>query len=333
MADHNFAMTPEAANFSSDPGHAVITPLDHLTCIEVGGDDAQSFLQGQFTNDINEVSPAHGQLSSYCTPKGRMLAIFNVCQWQDNFLLILPADIAETTIKRLQMFVLRSKVEINTQSSISTIIGISGNAPESLLGGLNLNTPDNDYDVSCNKHSLCMKIPGVSSRYLLAGDETFTTHINDQDFSNAKIYPPSYWQWLNIMSGIPAITKVTQESFVPQMANMELINGVSFSKGCYPGQEVVARLHYLGTASRRMYRFESANDKSINAGDDIYMSDNGSNQSIGTVVSAVQEDGNKISGLAVLRVEAAQQNQLSIGSPTGLHATVLSLPYDIPVNK
>ena len=81
------------------------------------------------------------------------------------------------------------------------------------------------------------------------------------------------------------------------------------------------------------FHFFIINDKSINAGDDIYMSDNGSNQSIGTVVSAVQEDGNKISGLAVLRVEAAQQNQLSIGSPTGLHATVLSLPYDIPVNK
>ena len=116
------------------------------------------------------------------------------------------------------------------------------------------------------------------------------------------------------------------------MANMELIQGVSFSKGCYPGQEVVARLHYLGKASRRMYRVEANNNDEISAGDDIYQTDSESNQSIGKIVATVREDDNKLAGLAILRIESAQQ-LLAVGSPTGSSLRILSLPYEVTTGK
>lgn len=312
---------------------AAISVLDHLTCYAISGDDAQTFLQGQLTNDINEVTPTQSQLSSYCTPKGRMLAIFRICLQQDKYLLFMRKDVAESVIKRLQMFVLRAKVEIKEHSIANIIIGLTGELTDQMLDTLNLHRPTNDNEVAYADNSLCMKIPGVIPRYLLIGDETFITNLEKLDKSTVDVYASSYWQWLDIMSGIPTVTANTQESFVPQMANMELINGVSFSKGCYPGQEIVARLHYLGNASRRMFRIEISTDKTINPGDDIYQSESDSNQAIGSVVSAIKEDADKFAGLAVLRIEAAQQNKVSIGSPAGIPATIMSLPYEVPTEK
>lgn len=333
MVDSLIAIAMEPATFSTELDKAVLTPLDHLCCYEVSGEDAQTFLQGQLTNDVNEISLTLGQLSSYCTPKGRMLATFYICKLQDKYLILIRKDVAESVISRLKMFVLRAKVAINEHPATNVLIGLAGSSTKSILGALNLHQPNNDNEVTCTNNSLCMKVPGIIPRYLLIGDETFNTKIEKLDKSNVDVYTSDYWQWLDIMSGIPSVTAATQESFVPQMANMELINGVSFSKGCYPGQEIVARLHYLGNASRRMYRIEVSTDKAINPGDDIYQSESDSNQAIGSVVSAIKEDADKFAGLAVLRIEAAQQNKVSIGSPTGIPATIMSLPYEVPTEK
>ena len=324
----------QPSKFSTDLDKAVLCPLDHLSCYEISGKDAKDFLQGQLTNDIAQISSTQAQLSSYCTPKGRMLAIFYICQWQDKYLILLRKDIAESVIKRLQMFVLRSKVEINQLPSLEqSIVGLSGEDLSHHINTLNLQLPANDYEVFNTKHSLCIKIPGVIPRYILLGDDTFSESTNSLDQNNLYVFTKNYWQWLDVMSGIPTVTELTQEAFVPQMTNMELINGVSFSKGCYPGQEVVARLHYLGNASRRMYRIETTSSSEINSGDDIYSIDGKSNQSIGNIVSAIKQGTNEYVGLAVLRIEAAQQNQLAVGAPTGAITTVKSLPYEIPTTK
>ena len=333
VVDSLFANVTEPASYSTDLSSAVLTPLDQLTCYEICGKDAQKFLQGQLTNDVSEISPTRGQLSSYCTPKGRMLAIFYVCQFQDKFLILIRTDIAESVINRLKMFVLRAKVEINERPVAWIPFGLTGTPIEPILGELNLTAPDNDYEVVYSKNSLCMKVPGVIPRYLLIGDDAFINRVNNLDTSNVIIYTHSFWQWLDIMSGIPSVSEATQESFVPQMANMELINGVSFSKGCYPGQEIVARLHYLGNASRRMFRIEAPTDQEINPGDDIYQSESDSNQAIGSVVSAIKENAEKFAGLAILRIEAAQQNKILVGSPTGIPATIMPLPYEVPTEK
>ena len=315
-------------NFSVDLDQPVLIPLEHLCCYEVSGEDAHSFLQGQLTNDIEAITKSRGQLSSYCTPKGRMLAIFYICPSQDKYLIVLRKDVAETVMQRLQMFILRSKVTIKLSSNHQTLFGVAGPSIDSILNTLDIASPQQEYDVTCTENLHCMKIPGIVARCMLIADSSLVETIGQLE--NVATQSFFYWQWLDIMTGIPSVSASTQESFVPQMANMELINGVSFSKGCYPGQEIVARLHYLGNASRRMYRIETSTDAEINPGDDIYSTASGSNQAIGTIVTSTKESADKIAALAILRIEAAQQSQLAIGSPDGVPATVMPLPYDIP---
>lgn len=326
-------MNTQLTEYSTQLDKAVLMPLTHLCCYEISGADAQSFLQGQLTNDVNAVVANKGQLSSYCTPKGRMLAIFHICQVKDKYLLLMRKDVAEVVMQRIRMFVLRAKVEIIESTTFNSIMGLAGPAVESVLSTINLATPESDYDVTFTDDAVCMKIFGATPRYLIIGDENLNNSMENLANGIADTHTSAYWQWLDIMSGVPSVHASTQESFVPQMTNMELIDGVNFSKGCYPGQEIVARLHYLGNASRRMFRIESSTDANISPGDDIYQTDAKSKQSIGTIVSAIKENSNKTVALAVLRIEAAQQNQLAIGSPDGIPAVIMSLPYEVPTEK
>ena len=327
-------MTESILDTASTPDHFSIVSakpsvmvLDHLTCYQVDGEDAAAFMQGQFSNDINNVTASTGQLTSYSTPKGRMLAIFYICMRDDSYHLVISKDIAEAVIKRLQMYVMRSKVTIK-QSSNSLLFGICNDNDATVLNLLKLTAPEKDYQVSLNDSLLCMGITSVNTRYLVIGNELLSEQVNQLDPNVIDVFTNSYWQWQDIMAGVPNITSATQEAFVPQMANMELIDGVSFSKGCYPGQEIVARLHYLGNASRRMFRVETEHE--CNIGDDVYSE--GSEQSVGKFLSAIKQSENSYTGLAVLRVEAVNKGQLMTGSSTGKRLKIKSLPYEVPTD-
>ena len=318
--------TPD--HFSTDLDKPTLVNLNHLVCYQVEGEDATTFLQGQFSNDINAVTSSTGQISSYCTPKGRMLAILYICKRGDSYFLLTSKDIAEEVMKRLQMYVMRSKVSITVMYD-ALLMGVCGDTQAEILDTLHLTPIDSHYQVSANESFIGMNIPSINSRYLVIGNETSAQQLQKLDTKDVNIYSASYWQWLDIMAGLPSITSNVQEAFVPQMANMELIEGVSFSKGCYPGQEIVARLHYLGNANRRMFRISVEHSESINIGDDIYT--HGSDQPVGKVVSVINEADNKYSGLAVLRIEAAKKNQLAIGSASGNSIQIMPLPYDVPI--
>lgn len=317
-------------DFSSEITSTLYTELPETACYEVSGEDAQSFLQSQFTNDVNDISATQGQLNSYCTPKGRMLAIFYLCQWQDKYYLIIPKEIASTVMQRIQMYIMRAKVVITECADQLQINALFGEQANRTLAALNISAPTQDYQTSSFENGFCLRVPGIVPRYLVISNEQAAKELTSLVSDNLSASTPEYWQWLDIMSGIPMLYTETQEAFVPQMANLELINGVSFSKGCYPGQEVVARLHYLGNANRRMYRIRTSTNDNIKSGDDIYAADSEKNQAIGQVVSAVATNADEFTALAVLRVEAAENNQLAIRSLTGPKAEVMSLPYEIP---
>ena len=286
-----------------------------------------AFLQGQFTNDINLVDSNTAQLTAYCTPKGRMLATFFISRRYESYLLITSKDVAEEVFKRLQMYVMRSKVTI-TESPETLLLGLSCNDNFS-ADWLNLDLPQNNYQVTQDEKTQCIKIPGISPRYLIISNQALAKHINEvADNNPIDYYSHHYWQWLDIQAGIPMITLATQEAFVPQMTNMELIDGVSFSKGCYPGQEVVARLHYLGNANRRMFRITSNSSQELQAGDDIYSTS--SEQAIGKFLNVMKTGKNKYDGLAVLRIEASKTNSLSTSAKDGDAITLNDLPYDVP---
>lgn len=318
------ASTPD--HFSTDLDKPTLVNLNHLVCYQVEGEDATTFLQGQFSNDINAVTSTAGQISSYCTPKGRMLAIFYICKRDDTYHLLTSKDVAEEVIRRLQMYVMRSKVVITPMDNAS-LVGVCNDSQAKVLDTLQLTPTETPYQVSATDDCLCMNVPSISPRYLIICNQP-PEQLEQLNSDDINVYSHSYWQWLDIMAGLPSITQNVQEAFVPQMANMELIDGVSFSKGCYPGQEIVARLHYLGNANRRMFRLKATQEEAINTGDDIYTQD--SDQAIGKFLSVVHEGDNKYSGLAVLRIEAAKKNQLAIGSASGNSAQLMPLPYDVP---
>lgn len=323
----NNASTPD--HFSVDLDKPALVNLDHLACYQIEGEDAAAFLQGQFSNDINQVTSSNGQISSYNTPKGRMLAIFYICRRDNIYYLLTSKDIAEDVMKRLQMYVMRSKVTITPVPDM-LLLGICNDSQSKLQQSLKITATQNHYQTSVNDISICMNIPGVSTRYLIIGNQSLSEQLQNIDANNVNVFNASYWQWLDIMAGLPSVTSKVQEAFVPQMANMELIDGVSFSKGCYPGQEIVARLHYLGNANRRMYRIEVEQDEPVNISDDIYTQ--GSDQAIGKIMSVINEHDKMYSGLAVLRIEAAKNNQLAIGSASGNSVRIVPLPYDVPTD-
>lgn len=330
MANSYLEKITRPAQFSTDLSVITLANLDHLSCYEVSGEDATTFLQGQFSNDITNVTSSDAQLTSYCTPKGRMLATLQICQFHSNYFLILSADIAEEVIKRLQMFVMRSKVDISLADKYS-ITGICHDPSAVVLNSINLDTPADEYKCTTNESAICINIPGIQPRYMLIANKDAESKVTELDSETIQVFSHDYWKWLDILSGTPTINKSTQEAFVPQMANLELIDGVSFSKGCYPGQEIVARLHYIGNANRRMFRVHCQDAGNIKDGDDIYTKEG--SQSIGKVLSVIHHEDQTADALAVIRLEAVKQNQLVIGSSSGSPLEIKGLPYEVPLEE
>jgi len=300
-----------------------ICSLDHLGCIRATGADVQTFLQGQLSNDINQLQNAHVQLSAYCNPKGRMLAQFLVIPDQQDFLLLLPRSILEPTLKRLRMFVLRSQVTLTDASDDTVCLGIAGNAASSLLPSP---VPRQDYQLTQSDDILISQLPAPCPRYLLLCPPARATAIWQQATAQLLATDQHLWHWLDIQAGLPSIWPQTVEEFVPQMVNLELIDGVNFKKGCYPGQEIVARMHYLGKPKRRMYRLTLSAAPLPAPGTDIFEAQ-GDGQSAGKIVLA-EASADATQCLAVLKTDKAGAS-LRIGSPDGPAMTMASLPYSV----
>ena len=229
----------------------VLALLDNLRIIRVAGEDAQTFLQGQFSADIRDVSATRAQFSTYSTAKGRMLASFLIWQHEDNYYLLLSADIATAIAKRLTMFVMRSKVKVTLLDTPEVqVAGLRGSAPEQVLQAY-FTLQRQPLAVMQRDGDIAIALP--EGGYLLypALDSPLPALLQDVD---AVAVSAAAWAIRDIDAGIAWVTLATQEQFVPQMANMEVIGAVSFKKGCYPGQEIVARTQYLGKLKRRLYK-------------------------------------------------------------------------------
>jgi len=306
-----------------------IFDLSHLRLTGISGEDAEAFLQGQFTNDIREVSPHHHQMSSYCTPKGRMLANFRICSHGGQFILQTPADTQAALIKRLSMFLLRSKVTIENISDQYAVIGLAGECCAELLHRSFSNIPETPSD-AVEEHGISLlMIPGQSPRYILVGRPADMAPIWQECAQQATATNREQWTLLDIRAGIPTVYTDTVESFVPQMLNMQMIDGVSFDKGCYVGQEVVARMKYLGVLKRRMYLAKVETETPPFPGDELYSPlDTESTQGHGKVVmSAACSGGYEI--LAVVDSSSLENGDLHLGTESGPMLKFLPMPYQV----
>ena len=303
-----------------------LNDLSHYGLLQVEGEDALQFLQGQLTNDMRTVSETHSNLSGWCNAKGRMLASFRVLRRGDAYLLQLPAELMATVIKRLQMYVLRSKVTLRDASEQLARCGLSGECAPVLLQNQFPRIPAETNAVVQQGECSLLRLPGALPRFEVIGPAALLIELWEACESQAVRMGPAFWSLQEIRAGIPTVRPETVEAFVPQMANLQLIDGVSFTKGCYTGQEVVARMQYLGKLKRRMYLAHVASDTPPKPGDELFASGSQSGQGTGKVVDAQAADGG-YDLLAVIEIASAEGEDVYLG-PAGPKLTIRDLPYD-----
>lgn len=235
-------------------------PLSHLGLIEVSGADAESFLQGQLSSDLRELSPSRAQLSSFNSPKGRMLAVLHLFRTPDSTFLELHRSVLDATLKRLRMFVLRSKVTLEDASAHRGVLGLAGPGAATLLKDLGLPAPASALELAWAKDVAIIRRQGDNPRFTLCAPLEHLNELSRVLTGKAATVNGNAWKLLEIEAGIPTVYPETSDHFVPQMCNLDALGGISFNKGCYTGQEIVARVHYRGAIKRRMVKIRLAAD-------------------------------------------------------------------------
>jgi len=317
--------------------------LSSQTIIEVTGTDATAFLQGQLCNDIALVSPTQAQITGYCTPKGRLLALPTIVGFESGYRLLLPADVAPAFLKRLSMFVMRSEVTIKVlEDWVATAIVESSSAQPGTLeahlgalpvGALSTASAENVQLIRWHDDNSGAHIGKAGSksraRYLrlapVSDQLTLWQGADDVVKRSANV-----WRLSDISAGIPSITQGIVESFVPQMINLQLINGLSFTKGCYPGQEIVARMQYLGKLKRHMQVFKCSTATPVTHFTDSMVPggslSSGTDENAGIVVDAMPLSASAFLILAVTKVAAVDAGF----SVADIPLEALDMPYDLP---
>ena len=320
-----------AAGHSED--QVQLVDLSALSIIDITGTDATAFLQGQFCNDLNKVSATRAQITGYCTPKGRLLALPAVVGIADGFRLLLPASIKDGFLKRLSMFIMRSSVVVTERLDWVCTGLMSDTNGHTGVAGKHLGALPHaamDAATSDTQQLICWpsgRDTASAVRYLVLASVDDQVALWNACKPMAKA-DDAIWRLADIAAGIPSIGPQTQETFVPQMMNLQLIDALSFTKGCYPGQEIVARMQYLGKLKRHMRRFRLSPDATgevsvPQAGDSLQA---GEDADAGVVVDAVLGADGRAELLAVVKVSAAEATLSVSGQPL----LAQDLPYDLP---
>lgn len=317
---------PERERQAVASGH-ILCDLSHIGLIRLSGEEAAQFMQNQFTNDIMQVSEVRSQLNAYCNPKGRMLADFRTFKRGNDYFLSLPAEILEPTLQRLRMYVLRTKVQLTDDSDDLVHIGYHGPNAKEHLQTLIEQIPQQVDDCTTNAELTIIRVPGPAPRYEIYGSLDAVKPLWEQLTTDATLTGASSWSLLDILAGIPTVLTQTREAFIPQMANMDLIGALNFKKGCYPGQEIVARMHYLGKLKRRMYRIHIDGATPPPPGEDIFIKEAGKTQPAGKIVDAQPHPDGGSDGLAVLQISTAERKDIQLQTKEGARTTIGQLPY------
>jgi tRNA-modifying protein YgfZ len=302
----------------------LITDLSHFGLIKVSGSEAQTFLQGQLTNDVRQVTETESQLTALCSAKGRIIINFRLFKRDNAYYLFLPQESLEATLKRLRMYVLRADAKLEDASQHLSRIGVAGTTAH-LTDCLGFAPPTEIDGCITNEDITVLHIPGASKRYIVLSEnlENLQACLNQKSVE----FKAENWALLDILAGLPQIFPATAEAFIPQMVNYQAINGISFKKGCYTGQEIVARTQYLGTLKRRMYLAKIESSDLPEPSDPLYISNE--EQSIGKIVNAQRHpDGNMIV-LAVIPISSAESEAIHWKSQEGECLQLIDLPYSL----
>lgn len=304
IGDHNSPMTQTLQG---------IAPISHLGVIRVQGDDAASFLHGQLTNDFALLDMQHARLAAFCSAKGRMQAsMIGFKRAPDDILLVCSLDLLAQTLKRLSMFVLRAKAKLTDATQEFQLLGLVGDAvPDASLAPWSVQTTGGAHIVHLYPAA------GQARALWIAPVGTVVPQ--------APALTAEQWLWTEVASGIATVSLATYELFVPQMLNYESVGGVNFKKGCYPGQEVVARSQFRGTLKRRAFIVHAANE--VQTGAEVFAASD-ADQATGTIVQAAPAPGGGWSAIVSMQISSATE-ALTAGSALGEPLTVQPLPYPL----
>lgn len=319
----------DAGHVRFDPapadGATVVVPLLHLGLIRSRGEDSAPFLHNLLSNEVNKLAADAATLNSFNSPKGRMLASLLMWREADGHLIALAADIQPAILKKLSMYVLRSKVKLTDAGEELALIGVSGPQAGPVLKTAGLPCPALTMRHEAAGNTRVIRVT-AESYVVVAPLDDAPARFAALRAAGATPGGTDAWTLAMIRAGLPLITAATQELFVAQMLNFELIGGVSFNKGCYPGQEIVARTQYLGKLKKRMYRVRIDGDTPPAAATDLYAPDFGE-QSAGQIVNAAPVPGGGFEALAVLQTSSREAGEVHLGSPDGPRIAFLDLPY------
>lgn len=296
--------------------------------IAARGADAAAFLHAQLTSDIANLPPDQTQYSGYCSPKGRLLATFLVWRGKAEILLQLPATLCASVQPRLARYVLRAQVNLAHASDDYRVFGVAGSAAQSAVEALAGTAPLRAHEIVSSAGYSVTRVPG--GRFVVLAASGQAAQARATLAARGEEQPETAWSRLEIEAGIPAITPVTQDQYVPQMVNLDLIGAVSYTKGCYPGQEIVARTHYLGRLKQRMYRIHVPVAAEPLPGDALYSAAFGADQASGAVLTAAPAQGGGYDALAVIQTGAVASGRVTWKAPDGPAVELKPLPYSIP---
>ncbi len=309
------AVSASAGKFFTDLGSGLL---------DFTGADAEVFLQGQLSNDLKNLESGAVQLSSYNSPKGRMLATLVLWRDGDALRALVAADLVESLRKRLSMYVMRSKVSVADVSTSHVLLGVGGEHARDAVRTACGEAPDPGRVIMTDAQTL-VGLP--DGRIVVIAPVANAEDLRRRLAAATMMGSADEWRWLGIRAGVPTIRTATQDLFVPQTANWDVLGGISFQKGCYPGQEIVARTQYLGRLKERLQLFH-VDATSPLPGTRIYgivFSD----QACGAVVDAASAPDGGCDLLAVLQLSALE-GMLHLGAPDGPLLTPLPLPYALP---
>jgi folate-binding protein YgfZ len=319
---------------NSPPFSTGICKLTQFALISASGVDATKFLHSQFTNEINSLPENKASLAGYCSTKGRLLVDLlvwkSVTSGEESILLEVPVELQEAFQKRLQVFIMRSKVKLNHMTESQAILGILGDAPVTELAEWFPTLPESPYELIKNDAGTLIRVAdvGKTARYQWIMANPIFEQIWPTIGKKLPIVSENNWALSEIHAGIPHITLATQEKFVPQMVNFELIGAVNFKKGCYPGQEIVARTHYLGKQKRRMV-LAQIDHAAVQSGMEVFTRDDPS-QPCGMVVNA---QANATGGSdCLIEIKTAYLTEAVVQLSTGEICRWLPMPYPLPTD-
>jgi folate-binding protein YgfZ len=340
LASHGARFHIDEASQVEDFGRALtaaelaggfLAPVTDLGLIAATGEDAPTFLHNQLTNDVEHLASGEARLAGYCTPKGRLQATFLMWRDAQAIYLQLPRALQAPLQKRLTMFVLRAKAKLadaTLEPANEAVIGIGGAKGEAALREHVGDLPAAQYQTVHSESGTVIRLADVfgAPRYLWLTSAERAIAVLPVLKQSLALGGNQAWHLAAIHAGVPQVTPQTQEQFVPQMVNLELLGGVNFKKGCYPGQEIVARSQYLGKLKRRTALASIDNAAAI-AGQEVFSSAD-PEQPCGMIVNAAVNGNGGADALVEMKL-ASLEEDVHLGSAGGAKVSFLPMPYPL----